>query len=86
MDIGMLWFDNDPKVDLAEKIKKAAAYYRQKYGVTPDICFLHPTMLSKNGPETTPLPSSISNVEIRLSKSVMPNYFWIGVNPKCGEL
>lgn len=85
MDIGMLWFDNDPKADLAEKIRKAAAYYRQKYGVTPDICFLHPTMLPKNVSEATALRSPLPNVEIRTSKSVMPNYFWIGVNPKSGE-
>lgn len=85
MDIGMLWFDNDPKVDLAEKIAKAAAYYRQKYGKTPDLCFLHPTMLPKNGSEATSLHSPLPNFEIRPSKSVMPNYFWIGVNPRSGE-
>lgn len=87
MEIGMLWFDNDPKADLAEKIKKAAAYYRQKYGVTPDICFLHPTMLPKNGSvEASTSPHSpLPNVELRPSKSVMPNYLWIGVNPKSGE-
>lgn len=85
MEIGMLWFDNDPKADLAEKIAKAAAYYRQKYGKTPDLCFLHPTMLPKNGSEATSLRPPLPNVEIRSSKSVMPNYLWIGVNPKSGE-
>ncbi|GAB4474806.1 MAG: hypothetical protein Kow0088_11060 [Anaerolineales bacterium] len=82
MEIGMLWFDNDPKADLTEKIQRAAAYYRKKYGVTPDICFLHPTMLSKND---TSLRHPLPDVEVRTSKSVLPNYFWIGVNIQTGE-
>ncbi len=86
MEIGMLWFDNDPKAELAEKIHKAATYYRQKYGRTPDICFIHPTMLPKNGSDPTSLRSPLPDVEIRPSKSVLPNYFWIGVNPKSGEV
>ncbi len=85
MEIGMLWFDNDPKAELAEKIQRAAAYYRQKYGKTPDLCFIHPTMLSKNGNDAVSQPSPVPNVEVRPSKSVLPNYFWIGVNPKSGE-
>lgn len=85
MEIGMLWFDNDPKADLAEKIQKAAAYYQQKYGQTPDLCFLHPTMLPKNGAEAVPLRSPLARVEIRPSKRVLPNYFWIGVNRQAGE-
>ena len=32
MNIGMLWFDNDKKTDLAGKITRAADYYRNKYG------------------------------------------------------
>ncbi|MCS7249261.1 MAG: hypothetical protein NZ840_13625 [Anaerolineales bacterium] len=85
MEIGMLWFDNDPKVGLAEKIRRAASYYRQKYGITPNLCFLHPSMLSRNGLEAPPLRSPLFDLEIRTSKSVMPNYFWIGVNPNSGE-
>ena len=38
MNSGMLWFDNDPKTDLTFKINKAAEYYRQKYGNTPNLC------------------------------------------------
>lgn len=85
MEIGMLWFDNDPKADLLEKIQRATAYYRQKYGVNPDVCFLHPTMLPQNGSETASSRPPLANVELRTSKSVLPNYFWIGVNQKSGE-
>ena len=73
MNIGMLWFDNDPKTDLASKVKRAASYYSKKYGRSPNICFVHPSMLS-NGKKRA------GRVEIRTNGSVLPHHFWIGVN------
>ncbi len=73
MNIGMLWFDNDNKTDLAGKIKRAMDYYQNKYGQTPNLCFVHPSML----PNT---PSPETGVELRTTRSVLPNHFWLGVN------
>lgn len=73
MNIGMLWFDNDPKADLKVKIERAASYYRTKYGQAPNLCFVHPSMV----PETQGKNGSI---EIRTTRSVLPNHFWIGIN------
>jgi hypothetical protein len=72
MNIGMLWFDNDPKADLKIKIERAATYYRSKYGKTPNLCFVNPSML-----ETSLVRAN--GVEIRPNRSVLPNHFWIGV-------
>jgi hypothetical protein len=72
MNIGMLWFDNDNKTDLAGKIRRAAEYYQNKYGLTPNLCFVHPSML--------PTPPQDVGMEIRPTKSVLPNHFWLGVN------
>jgi hypothetical protein len=72
MDIGMLWFDNDPKSDLTLKVNKAAAYYRKKYGQDPNICFVHPTMLV--GTKLT-----ANNIEVHSNLAVLPHHFWIGV-------
>ena len=81
MNIGMLWFDNDPKVELTIKIERAAAYYRTKYGNQPTLCFVHPSMI---GSITTDnqgqAPLRTAGVEIRSARSVLPNHFWIGVN------
>ena len=30
MNTGMLWFDNDPKVDILTKIQRATEYYQNK--------------------------------------------------------
>jgi hypothetical protein len=86
MNIGMLWFDNDPKTELALKIERAVGYYREKYGRSPTLCFVHPSMIAKTSapaPETeaeTEIPLRAAGVEVRSSRSVLPNHFWLGVN------
>ncbi len=71
MDSGMLWFDNDPKMDLISKVKKAVDYYREKYGSEPNACFVHPSML----PDTK---LNAGPVIVRTNHTVLPNHFWIG--------
>ncbi|RPI64500.1 MAG: hypothetical protein EHM48_00685 [Planctomycetaceae bacterium] len=71
--IGMLWFDNDPKSDLVAKISRAGAYYQRKYGQTANMCFVHPSMLSGGALKA-------GSVEVKTSKSVLPNHFWLGVD------
>lgn len=71
MNIGMLWFDNDTKTELSVRIQRAAEYYRAKYGSEPNLCFVHPSMVST--------PAEELNVEVRTTKSVLPNHFWLGI-------
>jgi hypothetical protein len=73
MDIGMLWFDNDNKADLATKIKRAASYYHTKYGKAPNLCLVNPRTLGSNS-------WNEKSIEIRTTRSVLPNHFWLGVN------
>src|SRR6185436_19008128 len=73
MDIGMLWYDDDTKRKLDEKVARAAQYYQTKYGVAPTICYLHPSMLEdKTG--------AAGGVQLRSARTVLVNHFWIGVN------
>ena len=81
MNVGMLWFDNDPKAGLDTKIERAANYYREKYGRYPTLCFVHPSMIPKSSVNTE--PASIvkaGGLDVRPTRSVLPNHFWIGVN------
>jgi hypothetical protein len=93
MNIGMLWFDNDPKANLDTKIERAALYYAKKYGKSPTLCFVHPSMLVNPAPDSeragnegpngqNPAKNLFSTcgVEVRSNRSVLPNHFWIGVN------
>jgi len=72
MDIGMLWFDNDPKSDVSSKVIRAAAYYRSKYGREPNLCFVHPSMI----PEAK---TNAGRIAVRTNNTVLPHHFWIGV-------
>ncbi len=65
---GMLWFDNDPMTDLATKIRKAAEYYQKKYGQTPNLCVVHPSMAG----------DPPAGIELRINKAVQPNHLFIG--------
>jgi hypothetical protein len=49
MQEGLLWFDADPKRDLAEKVRSAADRYRFKFGRSPNLCYVNPSTLPASG-------------------------------------
>ena len=73
MDTGMLWFDNDPKLDVLCKVQKAATYYKNKYGEEPNLCFVHPSMMAD-------AKTNSGFVVVRSNTTMLPNHFWIGVH------
>lgn len=75
MNSGMLWFDNDPKTPLPEKINQAADYYKRKYGKQPNLCVVNPRMLAQE-------KAAGGRIEIQASAAILPNHLWIGVDSK----
>jgi hypothetical protein len=72
MEIGLMWFDNDPKRDMETKIRQAAARYLAKHGQPANICYVHPNMLkAEKAPE-------MDGLEIRSNRYILHNHFWIG--------
>ena len=81
MNVGMLWFDNDRKSDLPAKVKRAATYYQGKYGAHPNLCFVHPSMAAnQESDHSTEKPLITGDIEVRLTKTVLPHHFWIGIH------
>ena len=80
MNVGMMWFDNDPKTALAAKVTRAAEYYRAKYGRIPDLCLVNPAMLEKSGAE--PPPVHTSRIAVRAYRPILPGHLWLGVDDK----
>ncbi len=72
MRIGMLWFDNDASRALDDKVARAAAHYRQKYGRAPTLCYVHPAALNGD-------PHRAGGIEVRAARTVLPHHFWLGV-------
>lgn len=71
MDVGMLWMDDDKKSSLDEKIRKAAAYYLEKYGQEPDICLVNQAMLAEE--------KNVDAIQVQPANNVLLNHFWVGV-------
>jgi hypothetical protein len=72
MEIGMLWFDDDPKKSLTQKIVGAADYYRHKYGCVPNIC-----VVNVNALDVPVLDVGI--VRVTAARWIMPGHLWIGM-------
>jgi len=75
----MLWFDNS-QTALNIKIQKAVDYYHKKYGRTPDLCLVHPSMLDAQ--ERTQRQLEINKLTVRPYRPVLPGHIWIGIEDK----
>jgi hypothetical protein len=88
MHTGMMWFDNDSVTELPAKVRRAAAYYQNKYGVRPDTCLVNPAMLGGKAALQLDAEASKSGgakserITVRASRSVLPGHLWIGVQDK----
>jgi hypothetical protein len=72
MKEGLLWFDDDKGSDLAQKVGRAAACYRQKHGHGPTVCFVHPSLLDEHA------PTYANGVRIEGLPIILIHHFWIG--------
>ena len=77
-EIAMLWFDNNTKSTLSEKINKAATYYQEKYGELATICYVHPTMMGND--------EKCDGIDIRSARFVLPNHFLVTRDENENEL
>jgi hypothetical protein len=71
MQEGLLWLDADPKRSLAEKLARAVARYRFKFGRRPDLCYVNPATLENGTVE-------IDGVRVIPASNVLKHHFWIG--------
>ncbi len=70
MKIGLLWFDDDPKRDVVQKIQRAAAQYRKKFGRPPTACYVHPSLLEKE--------RRMRGLKVVPTPSMLQHHFWVG--------
>jgi len=74
MKVGLLWFDDDPQRKLEEKVLRAARHYQRKFGLPPNICYVHPKTLDGSS-----LNLKALKVQLITANDVLPDHFWIGV-------
>jgi hypothetical protein len=77
MEQGLLWFD-DSKRTLTEKVKLAANHFQKKYGRTPDLCLVHPSMFNADTEGVVPFYGV--DIHIRPYRPVPPGHLWVGLD------
>ncbi len=86
MKVGLLWYDDDPGRDLAEKVGRAARRYRQKFGTSPNICYVHRSVLhpsassgqASQGETGNGKVRKVGGVRVSPSPTVLRHHFWLG--------
>ncbi len=73
INIGMLWYDDNPAHTLEVKIERAKEHYQTKYGAAPNLCYAHPATLAGEAEKV------VAGVTIRPARTVLEHHFWIGV-------
>jgi hypothetical protein len=82
MEIGLLWYDSDPKRALEDKIGPAVERYREKYGRWPNTCYVHPQVAGPEAGQESGLACHLKKPEavIRVvsAPNVLMHHFWVG--------
>jgi hypothetical protein len=73
MKEGLLWFDNDPRRKLVDKISQAATRYQVRFGRKPTVCYLNVADLNGQSDE-------IKGIRLQVGSNVQRHHFWIGVD------
>lgn len=77
MNSAILWFDDDPKSTLQEKILQAAHYYRRNYDRAPLLCLINPGAQAEN-PDLKTVPFEGSEITVRAWNGTLSDHLWLG--------
>ncbi|MCS6802124.1 MAG: hypothetical protein RMM58_05875 [Chloroflexota bacterium] len=68
VEMGLLWYEPNRMVPLADRIDAAAARYLERFGVAPNVCLVAASELEP-----------FSRITLRGDKRIQPGYLLIGV-------
>jgi len=83
VNAGLLWFDDDPRASLEEKVGRAAQRYLQKFGRPATHCLVNPRDLAgrTNGSETAlRIRLAEGLILVAPTRHVLPHHFWVGIS------
>lgn len=72
---GILWFNNDKKLSLTEKVQGAAAEVKRKYGHEAEFCLVNPGDAADSNLEEI---GKECNLIVQARAYVLPFCFWCG--------
>lgn len=65
----LLWYDKSKRA-LHARIAPAVARYRERFGLSPNVCYVHPSEIADTG--------LISGLLVKTGMLVHLHYLWIG--------
>jgi hypothetical protein len=69
--VGLLWFENDTKKALEQRVQEAMERYREKFGKSPNTCYIHPQDLNGHG-------LSLEGMRVVAASNILRNHLWVG--------
>jgi hypothetical protein len=76
MEVGLLWYDNDPRRTLDDKVGNAARRYREKFGRLPNTCHVHSAACGRD--RVCHLADLHTAVRLVVAPNILPHHFWLG--------
>ena len=70
MDIGLMWYDKDPKTPFGVKVALAAERYHERFGVEPNVVLVHPSALGEG--------VAAPGFEVRGNSYIRPHHLMVG--------
>ncbi len=67
----LVWYDNDRKRPLADKVAAAVERYAERFGNEPELVLLNPAQAGEQG--------AIAGIPVRPHPLVSPNHLYVGV-------
>jgi hypothetical protein len=84
MEVGLLWYDSDPRRVLADKVELAAERYCEKYGYWPNTCYVHPqAIVGQNGSAPKVIQSAKGpegGIRLITAPNILLHHYWLGLN------
>lgn len=75
---GWLWYDDDSKASLEDKVARAAQRYQTRFGRQPRLCYVHRSTLGDQA-------LTCGRLLLRSAGYVLPNHFLFVVDGEPGE-
>lgn len=79
MRSGLLWFDRDADKHLMQTIDDAAKRYREKFGVSPDTCYVNREQLKAFASANRDALPRTLNLSVLPKETIMKNHVWLGM-------
>src|SRR5215472_10371960 len=71
LKMGLLWFDDNPKRPLAEKLDEAVERYQERFDVRPTLAHMNPSQAAG---------LKYKRLQVHEDESLRRNYFIVGVD------